>query len=189
MFNPLPPRPCVLSVDLCACRLPSWAPAGHRKWCASRSRPASTAGVNEFLSSFHLTPSAKGAVTKSDGGERWRKVKKGGDPSPPPLLAKKKKKKKKDCGKWLIAQDARQHEPFPTGLKMICEWAFRTNTHFSFSFHSPPPLRTHDLPPPYFIIPQIRQSLIEPQERHLISRSALFFFFFWDFFFFFFFFQ
>lgn len=161
-----------LSVDLCVCRLPSRAPAGHRKWRASPFPPNQyhrCEWIPVFIS-FNTLGKRRG-YEKSDDGERWRRWQK------VVILPLHLSLPKKGCGKWLVAQDARQHEPFPTGLEMIRGRAFCTNTHFSpphmlFS----PPLCTHDLPPPYFIIPQIRQSLIEPRERHLILRSAFFFF-------------
>lgn len=102
------------------------SPSGPQEMvCLPFPAPTSTTGVNEFLSSFHLTPSAKGAVTKKRGWGKMKKVTEGGDTSLPPFCCQKK-----GCGEWLIAQDARQHEPFWTGLKMMWGWAFCTSTHF-----------------------------------------------------------
>lgn len=103
-----------LSVDLCVCRLPSRAPAGHRKWRASPFPPNQyhrCEWIPVFIS-FNTLGKRRG-YEKSDDGERWRRWQK------VVILPFHLSLPKKGCGKWLVAQDARQHEPFPTGLKMM----------------------------------------------------------------------
>lgn len=94
-----------------------------------------------------------------------KKVTEGGDTSLPPFAAKKR----------LREMASRARRPTTRAVSNGSWNDPRTGVLHQHSFFSPP-LCTHDLPPPYFIIPQIRQSLIEPRERHLILRSAFFFF-------------
>lgn len=80
-----------LSVDLCVCRLPSRAPAGHRKWRASPFPPNQyhrCEWIPVFIS-FNTLGKRRG-YEKSDDGERWRRWQKGGDTSLPPFAAKKR---------------------------------------------------------------------------------------------------